>query len=325
MRCFYYCLLQLFLCLNYFGQNYFDYQRIFNRIDEDVELNRLDVAAVRLDSVYQQYDFIYARHCIKALQICAGIQDSSRAEKWLQQSFKQGVPLWMIRTNELTDKVLLYHNSKKVLEDYDSLRAYYFNSINDSIAHIIDSLLATDQRLTEKVNDGFIVSRGYNYLFCWKKNNKKSFAAIYEIMQQRHFPGERLIGLPSELQDSVQAYKHYKRYGPGSVLDHRAYTMLIHYFSNKRDTIDNILYENISTGYLPAYQYGALNDFMSKYGKGNKYYNVWHTDKDTTKLDEINERRAAIGLNSYQRQQESRTRSMERRKDKLANSTIMPE
>ena len=82
-------------------------------------------------------------------------------------------------------------------------------------------------------------------------------------------------------------------------------------------------------GFIPPYQYAALNDFMARWGRkkyGNyTYYNAWHQDPDTTHLDDINKRRDQIGLNSFEQQEKNKLLNRERRKNRTANSEIVTE
>lgn len=308
------------------GQDYATYQQIFNRVDEDLHSNQQSKALIRLDTISVQYDFVYARHCFKALQLCCIAQDAVRAEYWLYKSVARGVPIWMIRADSVASKSLRYTNTETWPRKYDSLQNVYYASVNTSIAKRIDSLLQADQYLTGKVNDGFILSRAWNDIFRWKKNNTSSYKAVYNIMQQHGFPGERLIGLPEDLRDSTEiSYTYFMRFGIGTLKDHRAYTMLIHYFSDKRPPIDSLLYKNVLNGYLPAYQYGALCDFMSRYGRKNSYYNIWHFAKEPNQLNDINARRALIGLNSFEQQQDNRTYNAELRKQKQQHTKVLME
>ncbi len=127
----------IFIVSNLFAQDYIEYQRIINRIDEDV-LNKEYFSAIkRLDSLYENFDFIYSRHCFKALQICSVSQDSLNADKWLEKSFIQGVPIWMIRTNELTKHILKYTTTQTTIDRYDSLRNIYNNSVNLKVRNIV--------------------------------------------------------------------------------------------------------------------------------------------------------------------------------------------
>jgi hypothetical protein len=313
---------------NLLAQDYIDYHKIINRIDEDV-LNKENYLAIeRFDSLYTKFDFIYSRHCFKALQICCVTQDSLNTKKWLEKSFVQGVPIWMIRNNELTKNLFTFSTTQATIEQYDSLRNIYNNSINHALRHKIDSLFEIDQQYTEKVNDGFILLRETYHSLMWKKNNQKQFKILNEIIDKYGYPGERLIGLPKSLEDSTLSYENFNFWGP-SLLETKTYIMLIHYYSNPRADINNKLLKNIKLGNLPPYQYGALNDFMARWGKKKhgefKYYNVWHKDPDNSNDAEIDERRNSIGLNSYEQQNRNMLVFRERRKNHTANSEIILE
>ena len=318
----------LIIAASIHGQSYFEYQRVFNRIDEDILAKNYLMATLRLDSIENTYKFIYARHCIKALQICCANNDSFNSKKWLLRSFKQGVPLWIIRTNELTRKSLNYYTTQYSIQKFDSFDRIYKNSINHKIVRRIDSLLLSDQEYTAKVNDGFFLFRHTLYGLQWLKNNKRQFKEIDDIIDKYGFPGERLIGLPSGYNDSASLVKNTIFYGP-DISDTRTYIMLIHYFSNPRKDINDKLLKNVINGYLPSQQFGAFNDFMACWGKkkyGNyEYYNIWHHDPNIKNNDSINFRRNSIGLNTFDKQQRNMLIARERRKTKRANSEIILE
>lgn len=317
-----------FLSFSSFGQNYIEYQRVFNRIDEDIFANNYSNAVVRLDSIYSNYDFIFARHCFKSLQICCRIDDSLRANIWLGKCFRQGIPLWMIRSNDLTKKSLLYSTTQNTFEHFDSIYHVYKSSINQNLANQIESLLAVDQKYTKKVNDGFLLFRYTIYYIKWLKNNVKQFKIINQITDSIGFPDEKIIGLPIYYEDSANAIKNFTFWGP-TIINNSAYIMLIHYFSNPRKDINNKLWLNVLNGNLPSYQYGALNDFMARWGKGKYgdyfYYNVWHHDPDTTQIENINNRRYSIGLQTFELQEQKNLLNRNRRKNKTANSEIITE
>jgi hypothetical protein len=230
------------------GQDYFEYQRVFNRIDEDVLKEKYSVAIQRLDSIYTQYHFIYARHCIKALQVCCKANDSVRANKFLAKCFRQGVPLWVIRVNELTRRSLHYTSTQNTIRAYDSLRAVYKSSINKDVARQIDSLLERDQRLTDKVNSA-LFPFGIRSYTRWRRNNSREFEKIRQIIRTHGFPGERLIGLPSYYEDSSYAAANIIFYGP-HLFDSRTFTMLLHCYSHPRESMDELLLKSVRNGYV---------------------------------------------------------------------------
>lgn len=310
-----------------FGQNYVEYQKTFNRIDNDILSNNLSIASKRLDTIYHSFDFIYAKHCIKALQISCLQNDTSDVDKWLKKCFIQGVPFWIIGNNEITSKVFHYPHTKNTLLSYDSLRTIYNSSLNIEISRIIDSLYVLDQKYTNKVNNGFILLRHTIYGIQWLQNNRRQFNVIKGIIDQYGFPGEKLIGLSPYYQDSIEAQKDVLFYGP-SIDEYRTYIMLIHYFSSPREDINEALITSVRQGFIPAYQYGAINDFNVLYGKkknSSEFYNVWHDDPNIENNPQINSRRQLIGLSPILEQNRNNQISTDRRKSKTINSEIILE
>lgn len=287
------------------AQNYIDYQRIFNRVDEDLFSDRLPMARQRLDTVYESYRFIFARHCMKALQIACTLEDPALVNRWLEKSFLQGIPLWVIRYDETARKCLSYAATRQTLCRYDSLRAIYKAAINEPLARQIDSLMKIDYQYTQKVNNGFWPFRHTIYGLRWIRNNKREFRALNRIIDTYGYPGERLIGLLN-IEDSAQNAHFMKRAGVGLGLEERtALIMLIHYFSTPRKDINEKLYRNLLNGFCRPYYYAHINDFLAehsrKYGWYERYY--YHSAPPAGEPTNVaNLRRHQIGLNTIEQQ-----------------------
>lgn len=321
-------ILLLFLTSQLFGQDYIKYHRTFNRIDEDVLSQNYSVAIERLDSIYSNYDFIYAKHCIKALQICITTNDSINADKWLAKCFKQGIPLWIIRTNDITNKSLTYLTTQKTLNNFDSLYSIYQSSVDTNLREKIDSLLTIDQKYTRKVNDGFVLFKPI-YWLQWGINNKRQFKLLKQIIETYGYPEERLIGL-SFIQDSVVFAKHFTFWGPSELRDSRVQIMLQHCYStwHKIDfDFKDTLYKNLCNGNMPAFQYALIIAFMLP--DKQKYINnkFWLRDEFCKENcnEIINRNRYSIGLNTSEQEKINTLIERERRKNKKANSEIMLE
>lgn len=317
----------LFFPLITFGQNYIDYQKIINRVDNDICTNQLESAILRLDTVYEVYPFIYAKHCYKALQISCQLKDSIEVDKWLKKSFIQGIPFWIVQEDTLLKSVFDYENCKESLHEYDSLRKIYLGKVNVPLRKTVDSLIEIDQRLTHQVNDGFILLRYTYHLYRWLNNNKRQLEIIKQLTASFGFPGEQLIGLPMQCEDSV---KFQPNTSPGILLQEtNTYIMLIHCFSNPRPDFNELLIAEVKKGNIPANQYGAINDFMAAYGKnkyGNySYYNVWHTDPLEENIRSINDNRNKIGLMSFEEQERNQRLFYERRKNRTLYKEIILE
>lgn len=309
------------------GQNYIDYQRIITRINDDILNNDFSKTIERLDSIYVNYNFIFAKECVKALQICCYLNDSINVDKWLSKSFKQGIPLWIIRTNELTKKSLCYTTTQNTINKYDSLRSIYKASLNPEISKLFDSLYIIDQRYTSKVNDGFFLFRHTIYGLMWLRNNKREFLILNKIIDQYGYPGERLIGLDPHFEDSAVASKHLVFWGPVVIQEFRAKYMLMHYFSNYRkngNDFINKLFLSLESGYIQTYCYADLNSFIyhqSRKKYGTRYYiNKYNNDTVAT-----NNARKMIGLGTVEQTKRMGNVNIERRKNKKLNSEIILE
>lgn len=318
----------LFLISNVCAQDYFRYQRIINAIDDDILSNNLNSALVRADTIFEDYDFIYARHCIKALQISCELKDSIKAEKWLQKSFLQGVPKWMIYANEITLKATRYSNTQSVLVNYDALHKQYLGKINRSLRKTVDSLRVLDKKFTDRVNLDNNIFKLVTYNLQWRKNSRKQVKVLIPLIEKYGFPGERLIGFEDNIGDSAKCISNAKYYGIARDLSGGgSEVMFIHYFSIPRKSLNSILFPNVKSGFLTQSDYGSFNDFLAKWGKKkyrNYYYNIWHSDSNKNNLADIEKRRAAIGLETLDRQKQKSKISYDRR-GKDINSKIILE
>ena len=309
------------------AQDYIAYQKILNRIDEDIINNNLPNASLRLDTVYSGYQFIYARHCMKALQICCTANDTQRANVWLGKAFVQGISPWMIRANDACNKVLSYPGAQKILANYTNLHKQYLAGIKQPLARQVDSLLKIDYAHTHKVNDGFVLLRHTLYGLQWLRNNKRQFKIINKMIDTYGYPGEKLIGLPDFVTDSAKGYKDYCWLGPDVELqDRRVQFMLIHYFSSPRPGINDKLMPQVHNGNLPARQYAIFNDFMAENGRRHyPHYYAWMEYNGKDDIVALNDLRAQIGLNAWQQQQRNKERSNELMKGHRKNKEIILE
>ncbi len=300
------------------AKDYFQYHELVNSLDEHIILERYSDAIPVLDSIYRNFNFIYARHSIKALQICLRVRDEERSSLWLQKSILGGVPLWYLKHLPSIRSIQEFEKCRIVLSNYDSLHQVYLKRINRKLADYIDSLFEIDQIRTNRVNDGIIPLRYTVYGLQWLHNNKKQWKLIQQVMTTYGFPGEQLIGLPKYYEDTSIAYRNgIIRF---TQLDaYQVYFMLLHCYSHKEKSMNEQLIQAVKSGMMPAYQYAAINDFMAEYGYKSYrqfYYNEWQTDDDSTHLAQINIRRKSIGLNSYEASLRNDQLNLEKRKRK---------
>ncbi len=92
--------------------------------------------------------------------------------------------------------------------------------------------------------------------------------------------------------------------------------------------MDEMLLKNVARGFLPAGDYASICDFMASYGKpafDTFYYNAWHWAPATIPIEQINRRRASIGLNTFEVQENNVLINRGRRKKHGAYSGIITE
>lgn len=325
-----FCLLILVGCTgSSIAQDYIAYQQLQNRVDEDVLKGQYEEALPRIDSLYREYPFVYAKHCIKALQICVYKQDEARARAWLEKCFLQGIPLWYIRHNSGTQAVLTYPRVASVLNKYDSLHQRYESSHDAFLIRTVDSLLQRDTHCTYKVNEGFALLKPIYWLL-WKANNRRQLVAIKRLVKRYGYPGERLIGLDPFIQDSTRSCSYLSFYGPSEIRQAAVQIMLQHCYSTapKYDPEFQILLnENLKMGNMPSFQYGIVMDFMCRKSKrmGSKKFLLNTKNPEPMMIQQVNMNRHSIGLNSYEEDNRNDQIELERRKHKTANMEIMVE
>lgn len=250
-----------------------------------------------LDSIDLRYRFIFARHCIKGLQVSMQCADSVRAARWFQICLVHGVPQWMLRNNFITRNAYQFHAVRYASLKEDSFHQIYISGIDTNLASQLNRIFKTDQLRTNRINNGTWILRWNVYALQWLHHNKKQAKWIKKETIANGFPGEKRAGIPPWYFDSAKAYSNIHGYGP-FVQDYRAYYMLIHYFSGHVRDMNQVLQPQVSTGFLPPQHFASFNDFLAENHRKGKYqfYNQWHSDPDTAQLKAINERRLLIGL-----------------------------
>ncbi len=320
----------LFCCQSIKAQDYFAYQRICNRADNDIQANDLPTAAQRYDSLYKNYQFIYGFHSFKALQVACKLQDEARICKWLTKCITQGIPLWMVRANDITNPILNYNYTQTIIQAYDSLHSIHLSSIDTVLANRMWTMILKDQRRTEKVNNGFFLFKVVYYPR-WLYNNKKQLDALIKIMDTIGYPGEKLCGFRPDLIDSTIAYNLFKQKGPTCIRHTSGQTMLMHAYSNPRRDIQDKLYKNVANGNMPAYQYAIAVDFMAEYGRQKygtySHYYEWFRRKSTPAdtIAVVDIRRHAIGLNTLAQAEKNGILYNQYYREHKTNSAILPE
>lgn len=294
-----------------FGQNYLAYHKAIINAETKILDSAYSESLIIYDSVFKQYDFVYAKHCYTATQLAVKEEREDLAFFFLEKGIKQGLTISLIENAPIISDITKSNKWEKFrLEKYDSLRKIYLNNINIQLRDEVEKLYAIDQHYTRMVNN----SRFIKYLF----KNKKWKKEVEELVEKRligiikkyGFPGEKLIGIREEyirfnengtVNDSLMQIKANN--GVRYLGNLSAQYMLIHYFSNPQSNFNTLLKQELKKGNIEPYQYASICDFQAKYGKKYKnegYYNQWHRDMNMEKRNSINKRRLNIGLETFE-------------------------
>jgi len=301
----FFTLLLFFCCADIHSENYIEYARIKYLAKEAIIDENTHMASIYFDSLYNNYDFMYASDCLNAVMVAVKNNDSITARKFILKGIEMGIPKKMFIEHFCYKQFLenslnfdFWNGIPK--ECIDSLRAIYDSKINKNKGLIfkIDSLSALDQKYTRKVN----ISK-FLYRKKWRKQVIANAKALKEIIKVYGIPEEKLIGI-------VEKFNGY-----GKITENKeptrntSYIMLIHYFSDPIDDWEEwkeLLYKEVVKGNLQPFQFASICDFVARYnirgdrtGKDGIFYNWWHYDPNETRIDEVNKRRAEIGLPDF--------------------------
>jgi hypothetical protein len=276
-------------------ENYTNYWKTFYNAEQYVIENKYQLALECMDTLNNNYSKMYSSHSYFASRIAVLSNDTNRALKFIRRSITNGIPLRLIKADTFLIVATKYKQWERVERDYDSLRNIYLKRINKKLRVQIDSMITIDQDITNKINNSFL------YFFKWRKVCRRNAKLLNKIILENGYPGEFLIGL-SNFGSTYPISKQDKIYINYAFQEAAVRTMLIHYFSYKEPykELNKILLFEVVKGNLPSNYFASFLDFQSKWRKDKEYYNEWHSDPCNENIEFINERRKAIGLNSYE-------------------------
>lgn len=279
------------------------------------------LALQKFDSLFNAFDYVFAKDAYMGMQLAAKLGKDTLGFRYLSYCMAHGVPLSLIRRDSLIKRLSVMDPArwKNTLENYVHLRELYIKRISTPCKRTIDSLYELDQALTRKLNAS-VVLRPY-YWLAWNRRNKKDVDAVLSMIDQCGYPGEQTSGL-STLDNTDTTRMHY---GVNCFLGfHKTEFILIHYFSKKRNSLDEALLPEVLAGRMTVYEYAVIHDFMARWGKRKYrsfYYNEWHQCPEGLE-SQVDSNRAALGLCPLQIKQEYEAYWKSISKNRLEHQTI---
>lgn len=185
-----------------FSQNYIDYNRLITRAENHILDSNYYEALANYKEAFEQFDFVFAKHCYTALQIVSLSKDSTETIFFLRKGIKQGLELDLLNNAPFISNISKnsWWNSF-VNKEYDSLHTIYLSKINIRLRDQLIKLATLDQLYTKKLNKYRfrIIPQIIAY-----RNWKKEIGKLVEIellpmIEKYGFPGEKLVGINSNI------------------------------------------------------------------------------------------------------------------------------
>jgi hypothetical protein len=137
---------------------------------------------------FSKYDFVFAADALSACQIAAYLKKTPDFDSLLIRSFRQGVTLQMVHANPMIKVMMAGKDSSKYLGYFPAANRKYLSKLNLPLRNEWAIRYIKEQESKGKPAFGQI--------------RDQNFARIVELLKQRLFPGEKLIGIPFRIAGS---------------------------------------------------------------------------------------------------------------------------
>jgi hypothetical protein len=259
---------------------------------------------------FQKNAFVYAKDAYTAAQTALSVDSFEKGFYFLGRGVKQGLTKEIIENSPILRKVKDTPKWISFLEiDYPYFRSSYLLRINNSVKSEIEEIISIDQYFTRKLNNSNFITYVINNRRWKKVVSKLVDDKLIKIIKTYGYPGEKLIGINAQQilyntleVDTISKLNAISK-GFGYIGSSYSEILLIHYFSNRRDSsLISLLEKELNMGNIQPSQFAVIIDFFAKYSKpvDNPFYNQWHRNTSLVERNRINDRRTSIGLESYE-------------------------
>jgi hypothetical protein len=282
--------------------NYVEFHKKISLAEQYVLDSNYSNASRVYFEAFQQFDFVFLGNCITACQTAIKSENDSLAFYFLERGVKHGLKLSSIKSDGLLQKLVSKSSWNDFEKKYDSLRTIYINAINWELRGKINELHALDQKWRNKHE-----LHSWNFLWRpiiglqWRKVVRRIVEnELMPLINKYGYPGQRLIGVEEQGMNKYLTRDHYTSF--------MVRLIFIHYFSFNSNLDGAFFIDEIKKGNLNPKQFAEFQDFRAHYSTKNtkyknQYYCQWMSNLGALKgvlVEDINRRRAEIGLGTYE-------------------------
>ena len=297
-------------CCKLSAENYIEYQRGITKAENLMFDSLFHESVKQYKTVFDSYSFNFPRDCMIAAQAATYIKDDTSAFYFLRKAVRYGTHIERIKIVRLLEPLQNSPHWKIFINDYDSLRNAYYESIDIPYRDVCNELKLKESALHTKdqgVVDGKYKKNGFftnRYIVWnpflrkkWKNCCKEVLTVIDSLIPIYGFPSYRTIGSA----DSI-IFNNITLSGA------QILTTYYHYVGAKKS--EQFLFglkEEVIKGNLSARDYATLMEFQHREHKEYRsdksmYYIRWEvypfSDKIYPNEDVANINREEIGLSN---------------------------
>ena len=270
-------------------QTYWDYHREIIAGEELIAEQKFEEAILKLDSLFNKFDFVFLRDCKLATQLCCHVKDAGRAIKFARRGMRQG---WELRDIQKDKGLRFLRQSPKwenLHTDYEKLHSEYENGLNASLRKQVHLMFKIDQR---KALGAFIrIGEKSQQKYAEQKfapHSEKQISQINTIIDSLGYPGEHIIG--NKLWASV-ILSHHNSISPQYNSSDTLYTFL-----------KPKILRAIGRGELSPYVFSTIEDWRTAAISNHNLTTYGYLGKisDAAALDSVNNNRSELGIRSIE-------------------------
>lgn len=175
--------------------DYEAYHRQIIKAEEWIADEKYAEAITTFEAFFGDYNFIFLRDYKVAAQLAFFINQEQKAFEFLKQGLANGLTLKEIKKNKWLK--LAQHKSawKTLKSQYPTLHEQYLKRLDQNLRAEVKDMFKDDQKLA--LANLFIFGANAKERFLQKKiipQSEKQVIRLQEILQEKGYPGEKLIG-----------------------------------------------------------------------------------------------------------------------------------
>ncbi len=278
-----------FKCSGIAQENYLGYHAKVTECEQLVVERNFAAAIVKLDALFNQFDFVFLRDIKMAAGLSAFVKDDESAFRFIRLGITAGWTLKSINKNDNLKYLTDDHQWTKLVSEYDSLRRIYLTRLNSQLREQVHEMFKKDQKMAFRAL--FRIGQKSQEKYTEKDfapHSEKQIALLDSLLKQYGYPGELIIG--NHLWASV-------------ILSHHN-SISRNY--NSKDTLYTQLrpklLEALKRGEISPYEFAQMEDWRTAGLHDHELtaYGFIGKIPDNNVLKRVNKNRADIGMRSVE-------------------------